>query len=108
MTSRLPKMPALRAVRWLLTAVVATAYAAPAPMTPDPVAAPPYRAPYIPAHDSELLQQVPAAADPEVREIRALRRAFDADPTSLAAADLLARAYIDFGREMGDAHYAGY
>jgi tetratricopeptide (TPR) repeat protein len=109
MTFRFPKMLALRAAPWLLTAVVATATcAAAAPMTSDPVAAPPYRAPYIPANDSELLQQVPGAADPEVRQMRALRKTFDADPTSLAAADSLARAYIDFGRELGDAHYAGY
>ncbi len=37
-----------------------------------------------------------------------LRSKLDKDPTSLSAADLLARAYIDFGREVGDAHYAGY
>jgi hypothetical protein len=37
-----------------------------------------------------------------------LRQALDQAPTSLVAADRLARAYIDFGRELGDAHYAGY
>jgi Tfp pilus assembly protein PilF len=40
--------------------------------------------------------------------MKLLRHALDNDPSSLAAADRLARAYIDFGRELGDAHYAGY
>jgi tetratricopeptide (TPR) repeat protein len=40
--------------------------------------------------------------------MKLLRHALDEDPGSLAAADRLARAYIDFGRELGDAHYAGY
>lgn len=69
---------------------------------------PPYRAPYMPTSDAEVLQQVPADSDPTVRDMKSLRKALDADPTRFAAADRLARAYIDFGRELGDAHYAGY
>jgi tetratricopeptide (TPR) repeat protein len=69
---------------------------------------PPYRAPYVPTSDGEVLQQVPADSDPTVRALKTLRRALDDDPTDLVAADRLARAYIDFGRQLGDAHYAGY
>jgi tetratricopeptide (TPR) repeat protein len=68
----------------------------------------PYRAPFAPASDREVLQQVPAASDPKVREMAALRRKLDAAPSDLRAAADLARAYIDFGRQIGDAHYAGY
>jgi tetratricopeptide (TPR) repeat protein len=77
---------------------------------PDPTLAmpPPYRAPYLPTLDSDILQQVPAASDPTVGAMQTLRSALNRDPTNLAAADALARAYIDFGRELGDAHYAGY
>jgi Tfp pilus assembly protein PilF len=62
----------------------------------------------VPTNDAELLQRVPSAADPHVLEVRALRRELDRDPTSVATADRLAQAYIDFGRQLGDAHYAGY
>lgn len=68
----------------------------------------PYKAPYTPAVDSEILQQVPSASDPTVRLMTELRARLTADPTNLMLADQLARAYIDFGRQLGDAHYAGY
>ncbi len=74
----------------------------------DPAAAAPYRAPYTPVADAEVLQQVPAETDPAVVQLRALRVQLDAAPMSLAAASQLARAYINFGRQVGDAHYAGY
>ena len=65
-------------------------------------------APYLPAVDGEVLEKVPAASDPAVRRIAALRRALASEPGDPRAADALARAYIDFGRKVGDAHYAGY
>jgi Tfp pilus assembly protein PilF len=68
----------------------------------------PYRAPYVPAADAEVLQQVPAASDPKVRQMAALRASLNAEPGNLRIAADLARAYIDFGRQVGDAHYAGY
>src|SRR5579871_3227209 len=86
----------------------ALAHGAPAADAISPALPPPYRAPYVPASDNEVLQQVPSDSDPAVRDMRLLRRALDSDPSSFAAADRLARAYIDFGRELGDAHYAGY
>ncbi len=68
----------------------------------------PFRTPYTPGADSEILQEVPAIADPAVGEMRALRTALDASRNSLTAAIHLADAYIDYGRQIGDAHYAGY
>jgi len=68
---------------------------------------PPFRAPYVPA-DDEVLQQVPSTTDPAVTNMRQLRRSPDAAPQSLPAAKTLADAYIDYGRQVGDAHYAGY
>jgi Tfp pilus assembly protein PilF len=94
-------------VAWLIcvcTPALAAGSSGPDPLSPPP----PYRAPYVPGSDTEVLQQVPADTDPAVREMKILRRALDENPTGVAAADRLARAYIDFGRELGDAHYAGY
>ena len=69
---------------------------------------PPYRAPYTPTDEKEVLQQVPRASDPKVGQMKLLRRKLDNDPTNSSTADELAQAYIDFGRQLGDAHYAGY
>jgi tetratricopeptide (TPR) repeat protein len=66
------------------------------------------RAPYIPERDDEILQQVPAASDPVVRQMASLRSKLATDPTNLGVATDLARAYVDYGRRVGDAHYAGY
>ena len=94
---------------WLIGALgVLGAHAAlPADTNPaTPVA--PYRAPYMPTADGEVLQQVPSASNPKVREIEALRTKLAADPNDLRKAEALAKAYFGFGRELGDAHYAGY
>lgn len=69
---------------------------------------PPYRAPYTPTDEDAILQEVPGASDPAIRQMRQLRRQLDADANNLALAQPLAQAYIDFGRQIGDAHYAGY
>jgi Tfp pilus assembly protein PilF len=66
-----------------------------------------FKAPYIPASDGEVLQEVPSAADPAVADMMTLRRKFDASHGLPAALDL-ARAYVDYSRQIGDAHYAGY
>ncbi|HTQ00257.1 MAG TPA: hypothetical protein VMN56_13090 [Casimicrobiaceae bacterium] len=63
---------------------------------------------YVPASDAQVLQRVPAASDPAVARVAALRARLASDPGSVRLADELARAYIDFGRKVGDAHYAGY
>jgi len=82
----------------LPTAAVAQGSAPPAP----------YRAPYLPKAEKEIVQKVPAASDPAVRQMATLRARLAADPSNVRAADELAHAYIDFGRRVGDAHYAGY
>ena len=69
--------------------------------------APPATA-HTPASDATVLQKVPPASDPAMRRIAALRRAAAAKGSSAADADALARAYVDYGRKVGDAHYAGY
>lgn len=68
----------------------------------------PFRAPFLPGGDQEILQTVPAASDPAVMEMKRLRTALDAAPQSLTAANQLAEAYVDYSRQIGDAHYAGY
>jgi tetratricopeptide (TPR) repeat protein len=70
--------------------------------------APPYQAPFTPTDDDTVLQEVPSAADPAVSQMRRLRGELDADAGNLVIAQQLAQAYIDFGRQIGDAHYAGY
>jgi Tfp pilus assembly protein PilF len=84
---------------------LANAAGAPADLEPPPA---PFRAPYIPATDTEVLQEVPSTADPAVAQIERLRASFHANARSLAAAKQLADAYIDYSRQVGDAHYAGY
>lgn len=69
---------------------------------------PPNRAPYLPKHDNTVLQLVPARNNPAIVKMRALRAQLDAKPHDVALADKLARAYVSFGREIGDAHYSGY
>jgi Tfp pilus assembly protein PilF len=69
---------------------------------------PPYRAPYEPTQDAEILQEVPALTDPAVARMTTLRKTFAATPHDLATAISLATAYVDYGRQVGDAHYAGY
>jgi len=68
----------------------------------------PFKAPYIPSDDGQILQEVPSSADPAVASMRALRAKLDASPQNLAAAIDLAAAYVDYSRQIGDAHYAGY
>jgi tetratricopeptide (TPR) repeat protein len=72
------------------------------------VPAAPFTAPYLPSSESDILQDVPSTADPAVLRMRTLRAAFDAAPHDLTAAEHLADAYIDYSRQVGDAHYAGY
>ncbi len=55
-----------------------------------------------------MLQDVPSTSDPAVAAMKSLRAALDAAPGSLTAAIQLAGAYVDYGRQVGDAHYAGY
>jgi tetratricopeptide (TPR) repeat protein len=84
--------------------------AEPAPAGPPPAAPPPvaFKAPYVPVSDGEILQDVPSTADPAVVAMQTLRSALNANPMDFGAARKLADAYIDYSRQVGDAHYAGY
>ena len=95
-----PVRPPPSLVFALLLAITAAAPAA--------ALAPPYRPPYQPASDADLLQEVPSLEDPAVGAMRARRRTLDATPHDVRAALALANAYIDYSRQIGDAHYAGY
>jgi Tfp pilus assembly protein PilF len=68
----------------------------------------PFRAPYVPVSDAEDLQDVPSSGDPAVSDMISLRAKLNKTPQSLPAAIQLAGAYVDYGRQVGDAHYAGY
>ena len=94
-------------VIWLILAVAPAGVAVAAPSA-GIAPAPPYQAPYTPVADDAVLQEVPSASDPVVRQMRTLRQELDADAGSLVTAQRLAQAYIDYGRQIGDAHYAGY
>jgi Tfp pilus assembly protein PilF len=76
-----------------------------ATLAPPPA---PFKPPYTPASDREVLQEVPSIADPAVVRMKKLRAALIAAPASLPAAKRLADAYIDYSRQIGDAHFAGY
>src|SRR5450631_1605908 len=76
MVPRLPSSPRQRRCGLALlisAALVGGAHAAPPTESNLPAPAAPYRAPYVPALDTEILQQVPPASDPKVREIGRLR-----------------------------------
>lgn len=101
--------------RWRCALLFAVAFTAATSVTyaadgPPPIAVPdaPYRAPYVPGHDDEVLQQVPAASDPAVHRMAILRAELNVNPGNLRTAEQLAWAYLGFGRRLGDAHYAGY
>lgn len=86
------------------TGLWGSAYAAPVALSPPA----PFQAPYVPSNDSTPLQEVPSTKDPAVIAMRELRMKFNAAPHDLSAAIELANAYIDYSRQVGDAHYAGY
>jgi len=69
---------------------------------------PPYLSPYLPKRDAEVLQEVPSRTDPAVAGMASLRKSLDAEPQNMGAALQLADAYVEYGRQVGDAHYAGY
>ncbi len=93
---------------WCSFAIAPAVHAAMATKSAPSAPLPPYRDPYTPTVDDEVLQQVPAASDPDVLQMQVLRDQLDRDGTNLRIAHQLARAYIEFGRQVGDAHYMGY
>jgi len=69
---------------------------------------PAFRAPYTPERDDEPLQLVPSTTDPAVAALVDLRARLATSKQDLALALQPADAYVDYGRQVGDAHYAGY
>ena len=63
--------------------------------------------PYIPARADLVLQRVPAISDPRVRAFSALRTNQRRHPDDMTAAVNLSEAYLDYGRDTGDARYLG-
>lgn len=63
--------------------------------------------PYIPSHDDAVLQTVASISDPRVRAFAVLRTALNQDPHDVTRAVKLSEAYLDYGRDTGDARYLG-
>jgi Tfp pilus assembly protein PilF len=63
--------------------------------------------PYIPSSDETVLQTVPTISDPRVRAFQALRSEQAGRPQDMALAVKLSVAYLDYGRDTGDARYLG-
>jgi len=63
--------------------------------------------PYIPARAGIVLQTVPSISDPRVRAFDALRADLNRNPSDLMRAVNLSKAYLDYGRDTGDARYLG-
>jgi Tfp pilus assembly protein PilF len=63
--------------------------------------------PYIPRRDDVVLQTVPSVKDPRVRAFETLRAALQRNPREMMRAVDLSKAYLDYGRDTGDARYLG-
>jgi hypothetical protein len=71
--------------------------------------APTMAAPYVPEHDSEILERLPfAPGDPVLRRLRALNDQLTRTPNDLPLAIQVAQGYAELGRVTGDPRYAGY
>lgn len=64
-------------------------------------------APYIPASDATVLEQLPSTSDPRVGRFVVLKSQLQAQPDDPKAAIALADAYLDYGRDTGDVRYLG-
>jgi thioredoxin-like negative regulator of GroEL len=62
---------------------------------------------YVPASDQTVLERLPSTSDPRVRRFESFRRQVAAKPGDPRVAVALANAYLDYGRETGDARYLG-
>lgn len=63
-------------------------------------------APYVPARDDTVLDQVPAGS--QLRQFQSLRRELAANPDDVNAALKLSRAYLDIGRSNSDPRFISY
>ncbi|KGF82767.1 hypothetical protein IA69_05730 [Massilia sp. JS1662] len=65
-------------------------------------------APRLPASGAEVLEELPWRADPQQRELRALRARLQEAPRDLPRAVEVARRYVEVGRRDADPRYYGY
>jgi len=65
-------------------------------------------APRLPTSGAEVLEELPWRADPQQRELRALRARLREAPRDLPRAVEVARRYIEAGRREADPRYYGY
>ncbi|MFS8137328.1 MAG: tetratricopeptide repeat protein [Thermomonas sp.] len=63
--------------------------------------------PYVPANDNVVLEHLPSTSDPRVRAFAGLRQQVTANARDAAPAVALATAYLNYGRDTGDARYLG-
>lgn len=63
--------------------------------------------PYIPDNDARILEHLPSTSDPRVRQFDMLKRQIQSRPGNVKHAIALSRAYLDYGRDTGDARYLG-
>ncbi len=63
--------------------------------------------PYLPTRDDIVLQTVASVNDPRVRAFGTLRANLNQDPADVTRAVKLSEAYLDYGRDTGDARYLG-
>lgn len=63
--------------------------------------------PYVPAREDMVLQTVPSISDPRVRAFTGLRALLARNPDDQGQAVKLSEAYLDYGRDTGDARYLG-
>ncbi len=64
--------------------------------------------PFVPDHDEQVLERLPAAANPVNHELRALRNRLNANPGQLDIAVKLAKRYIELGKAEADPRFYGY
>lgn len=67
-----------------------------------------HAAPFTPASDAEVVERLPAAADPALRGVESLRRQLAARPDDVALRLEIARRYFDLAMAQGDPRYVGY
>jgi hypothetical protein len=65
-------------------------------------------APFIPARDEQVLEQIPARLNGTLLTLRAWRVQLARQPSNLSLATELARSYIEIGRAELDPRYFGY
>lgn len=65
-------------------------------------------APFTPASDADVVERLPANADPAVRGVESLRRQLAARPDDALLRIDIARRYFDLAMAQGDPRYVGY